>query len=210
MVTESASNNNGASFFITSFIIIIFLFFLYNGINNFVFSHQKGVIMKRKNISLKEKMLERNEILFFNNYIDKNIYIEQQSKIISDLKGEYKNITDVCEKALATEEKNFNILGKLKSNLSMANATLTIRFIVIKSLKGIKAVTDFISSKVSKKKEDYFLVLNKEQINKKLESVFLSFKDYSFDTFFNGFLASIFKIVGFDITGFLTNFNFTN
>lgn len=198
------NRNFKIAFFITFLIVTILSFFLYNVINNFIFSKQKNIILERKNIALKEKMLERSDMLFLDDYIDMDVYTEQKSIIISDLREDYKNAVNICETALATKEKEFDLLDKLKSNLSLNNHTLSIRYFLLKALKYIKVVTNFLHSNVYKKKEDYFLVLNESQINRKLENIFLSFKDSSLNVFFNSFLFSIFRFFGFDMSGLLT------
>ena len=197
------NRNFRTAFFITFFIVTILSFFLYNVINNFVFSKQKNIILKRKNITLKEKMLERSDMLFLNDYIDTDVYAEQKSMIISDLKADYGKAVNICKVALATKEKEFDSLDKLKFTLSVSNAALSIRYILLKTFKYIKKITYFLKSNVYKKKEDYFLTLNEEQINRRLENIFLSFKDSSLNVLFNSFLFSIFNFVGFDVSGLL-------
>ena len=200
---DNRNQNFRAAFFMIFFIVTILSFFLYNAINNFIFSKQKNIVLKRKNIALKEKMLERSDMLFLNDYIDADVYTIQKSIIISDLKEDYKNAVDICETALATKEKEFDPLDKLKFSLSVSNATLSIRYIFLKTLKYIKKITNFLHSNVYKKKEDYFLVLNEGQIDRKLENIFSSFKDSALNVLSNSFLFSIFNFIGFDMSGFL-------
>lgn len=199
------NRNFRAAFFITFFVVTILSFFLYNIINNFVFSKQKNIILKRKNIDLKEKMLERSDMLFLNDYIDMGVYTEQKSMIISDLKEDYKKAVNICETALATKEKEFDPLDRLRFSLSVSNVTLSVRYIFLKSLKYIKTITNFLHSNVYKKKEDYFLVLNERLIDRKLENIFSSFKDSASNVLFNSFLFSIFNFIGFDMSKILVN-----
>ena len=97
--------NRLSEFLIISFILLIVLIFSYTMINNFVFFRQRNLIINSSNISLKQKMLERNEYLFFNDYIDKDIYTDQQIKIVSELKEEFNNIIEICQNALNTKKK---------------------------------------------------------------------------------------------------------
>lgn len=195
--------NRLSEFLIISFILLIVLIFSYTMINNFVFFRQRNLIINSSNISLKQKMLERNEYLFFNDYIDKDIYTDQQIKIVSELKEEFNNIIEICQNALNTKKKIFDILNKLNNNLIVTKGILSVRFIFIGLLKHSKTIVNFFKKLSFREKKDYYLNLDEKKANEKIKNVLSDFNETSSNLFFNGFIYSIFHLVGFNYSLFI-------
>lgn len=187
-------------FLITAFFSITAYIFL----NNYLFYQQINIIFDQKKINLEKKMLERNDFLLNNNYITADQHAAFEGEIVAKLKAKNNQIIDVCQNV--SENREFQILAKLKKHLSVTNTFYQLKILFFSLLSSAKKISKLIKTfERDSSNDDFNFTINETKINNDLKKLLFTFQSDVSQLYSSSFLFSIFNFLDFMPFLFLNN-----